>query len=767
MTRPVILLLLILLTSLAPLSVTALVRSGSIDSDETWTLSDSPVQVEDLLEIKKNKVLSIESGVEVQFALDAGLIVKGLLVALGSADDSIRFTSAGDKQPGAWAGIYLRGKWSGPTKLEVKEKELAIEKAAQAEDTFEDGEGNSYKAVGDYYQRQDGKFFYEDDEGNLKEYKGRMVFEDEIIEATLLDTITNSFLNYCIIEYAGGPVESGATLEISGSSPIINHCVIRSSLGRTGTVRCTNQAKPLIKNSLITGNRAGRGGAVNISLNAAPILLNNTFSSNHSDGNGGAICISLAGGEIISNSFLGNESGTHGGAIFCSISPGLTIKNNTFIGNRAASNSNTILLNSRVTVEIKDNVFDSFGSTGVEIYLQNVTEDVDAISNFWGDPHDFTFRDIIYDRYIDASQPYVYYEPFYWAPPDEHRTNPVSVDSIIICRDDNFSEEIPRGVAEGAPLRIRLAGVDSNPDYRDVVRARIISEYDPEGIVIPLRETSKNSGIWIGRGQVSEITDQEEYGISDYEGGYVDIFAPFFPDVVARYKTMSPKPLAENLIVSNIGRGDIMHLTNHIPVFNWGYFDVLETPQVSCKLKVFPTVNGQIGDSPVWDTGEIFTENKEIIYAGPELEDAKSYFTHINVWNDRFWSETVELEFRMNSVPTIPQPNLPFIDELVPTLTPELSAEISFDQEGDSLTYTFQIFTLEDDALVNSVNGVSPYHLIDSDVPVQIDSTSTEDSTVAMKYTVTVDSIVTWLIPSDLIENDGYTFRVKAFDPLE
>jgi hypothetical protein len=761
MTRPVKVFLLILITFLTPLSANALVRSGAIDNDETWTLSDSPVQVEGLLEIKKNKFLIIESGVEVQFSLDAGIIANGLLVALGSAGDSIRFTSAGDKKPGSWGGIYLRGKWSGATKLDQKEKALAAKKAAQAESVFDDGKGNTYKAVGEYYQRQDGKFFYEDKEGALKEYKGNVVIEDDIIEATLLDTITISYMDYCIIEYAGGPVESGSALEISNTDPIINHCLINKCLGSTGTVRCSNQAKPLIKNCLITGNEAGRGGAVSIGLSAAPILLNNTFSFNHAVDNGGAINISLAGGEIISNTFLGNKSEAHGGAIFCAISPGLVINDNTFMGNQAQLGSNSILLNSRVSVEIKNNVFDSFGSTGAEIFLQNVSEDIDAISNFWGDPHDFTFRDIIRDRYIDASLPYILRDPFLWAPPEEHRTNPARVDSIILCRDDNFSEEIPRGVAEGAPLRIRLAGVDSNPEFRDVVRARIISEYDPEGIIIPLRETSENSGIWIGRGRVTEVTDQEEYGISDYEGGHVDIFAPAFPDVVAVYKTMSPKPLAEDLMVNNIGKGDIMHLTDHIPVFNWGYFDVLETPQVSCRLKVFPSVNGQIGNSPIWDTGEIFTEKKEITYAGPKLEDADSYFTHINVWNDRFWSDTVELLFRMNSVPTAPKPNLPYTDELVPTLTPELSAEISLDQEGDSLTYNFEIYALEDELLVNSVAGVSPYHLIESGSSVQTDSST------SVNYTVTVDSIVTWLIPSDLIENDGYTFHVKAFDPLE
>lgn len=758
----------ILVITLISLPTDAQPRSGSIIADETWSILDSPVEVDGLLTVERNVILTINAGVEVLFTDQSGLIVKGLLFADGSVDDSIRFTSTSAKLPGAWGGIYIRGQWTGSTRLQKKKKALAEEIAARSEEVFEDARGNTYKQVGQYYQRQDGKYFIETEDGLFKEHKGEIIIEDETIEATLVDTLTVSYLKYCIIEYAGGSIESGSGIEIADANPIISNSTIRNCIGLTGTIRCCNQCAPLIRDCLITTNSSLRGGAISVTLNSAPIIEGNTISFNTAEDHGGAIYISLSAAEIISNRFLGNRAGGHAGAIYCAISPGIVIRGNVFMGNRSGSNSNSLLLTSRFTAEIKENIFDSFESAGVEVYLENALNDVDATYNFWGNPQRFSFTDIIRDRNIDSSEPLVYYRPFLWAPSVEHPANPARVDSIILCRTDNYSGEIPRGIAVGAPLRIRLAGVDTNPSFRDVVRVRVTSEFDPEGIVIPLRETSANSGIWTGRGQVTERTDQEEFGISDYEGGYVEIFAPFDPEVSVSYKTMSPKPLAENLSITNIGAGDVLHLTDHIPVFSWGYFDVLETPQVSFKLKVYASEDGYSGTSPIWDTGEIFTEENEIVFAGQELQDSKSYYAHLNVWNDRFWSETVELMLRMNSVPTAPVPNLPYTDELTPTLTPDLSAWISDDAEGDSLTYSFEIFALDDNKLINSVSGISPYHILGSqDTASIIDSLISQDSLRVTGYDVIVDSIASWVVPDDLVENDGYNFRVKAFDPLE
>ncbi len=376
MSRSTVLFTLILFTTLAPLSTHAQPRSGAIEADETWSMVDSPVKIEGILTIGKKAVLTIDPGVEIRFADQSGFIVRGILYAEGSEYDSIRFTSASEKSSGAWGGIYFQGQWTGPTRLDLKEKALAKEKATREEDVFEDGQGNTYKRVGQYYQRQDGKYFYETRDGDLKEYRGKVIVEEEAIVATLVDTLTVSYLKYCIIEYAGGSPptgwgESGAAIEVAGSRPIISNSTIHDCIGRTGTIRVCNQSEPLIRDCLITNNSSLRGGAISVSLNSAPVIEGNTISFNNSDDNGGAIYISLSSAEIISNRFLGKEAGAHAGAIYCTMSQNLIIRGNVFMGNQSGSNSNSLYLTSRITAEIKENTFDSFESTGIELYLDN------------------------------------------------------------------------------------------------------------------------------------------------------------------------------------------------------------------------------------------------------------------------------------------------------------------------------------------------------------------------------------------------------------
>ncbi|MDP8238002.1 MAG: right-handed parallel beta-helix repeat-containing protein [Candidatus Hatepunaea meridiana] len=768
-----------------PLFLFALEQNSPIDADETWGIFDSPVTVDGIITIAQTVSLTIEPGVQILFNENSGMIVLGKLIARGSVDDSIRFTSANAKEPGAWGGLYFRGTWRIDSSKIVKEK---IAFGEEEKVTFKDAKGNVYTQIGEYFQRQDGIWFFEDEDGGVLEYvenNGVPIFEEEITDG-LLDTLTLSLLEYCIVEYAGASIEKGSSIEITNSHPIITHSTVRNSRGSTGMIRCNNQSQPLIQDCMIINNQANRGGAISIGLNANPKLLRNSFIFNYSDDHGGAIYISLASAEIISNTFIRNQAAAHGGAIFGTISPKIIIRGNDFLGNRSPLRSNALCFTSRASVEMSENIFDSDKSTGVEIYLENAIEDIKATNNFWGDPNSFSFHNIIRDRRSALDEPLVYYEPFLWASPTYHPTNPSRVDEIILCRDDAYTEEIPRGVAEGAPLRIRLTGEDVNPYYRDIVNVKVVSEFDTTGIVIPLRETAVNSGVWIKKGQVDEYTDQEDYAIGGCKGGSVDIFAPIALDVVATYPTMSPKPMAENLTVANTPppgerggiEGDVLHLIYHTVNFKWDYFDVIEAPQLSYKLSVFPALRqvltpdattgsdaatgGHIAGSPIWITGEVQTEEKIVTYMGPDLIDGESYIAELYVNNDRFWSDPVQLLFRMNSVPTAPQPDKPVTDELVPTLTPQLFAGISNDKEDDSLTYRFEVYSLKDNKLVAEVNGASPYRLVTIS-----GETIVIDSTVVPKTETVLDSLVSWVIPDNMIENDGYNFRVKAFDPLE
>ena len=81
----------------------------SVDSDITvntnWTLAQSPVSVTGQVRITSGATLTIDPGVVVQFSLGAssGLIVNGTLVAQGTTDSPIWFTSAQDTET-VWHG---------------------------------------------------------------------------------------------------------------------------------------------------------------------------------------------------------------------------------------------------------------------------------------------------------------------------------------------------------------------------------------------------------------------------------------------------------------------------------------------------------------------------------------------------------------------------------------------------------------------------------------------------------------------------------------
>ena len=79
--------------------------SGTLTSNTTWTLAQSPYIVTDNVTVNPGVQLSIEPGVVVKFQNDKYLTVNGILAAAGTADDHIIFTSVKDDS----VGVMLMG----------------------------------------------------------------------------------------------------------------------------------------------------------------------------------------------------------------------------------------------------------------------------------------------------------------------------------------------------------------------------------------------------------------------------------------------------------------------------------------------------------------------------------------------------------------------------------------------------------------------------------------------------------------------------------
>jgi len=77
---------------------------GDIAADAAWAKAQSPLVLTGTVTVKQGATLTIEPGTVVQFLLGARLVVQGALVARGTPEAPIRFTSAIEKDPTPFDG---------------------------------------------------------------------------------------------------------------------------------------------------------------------------------------------------------------------------------------------------------------------------------------------------------------------------------------------------------------------------------------------------------------------------------------------------------------------------------------------------------------------------------------------------------------------------------------------------------------------------------------------------------------------------------------
>jgi len=87
------------------------IGGGIIGGNITWAANGSPYIVTEDLLIDEDATLTIEPGVEVRFAGNYSIYVSNnaILMALGTKNKPVIFTSNGTSYPGAWGGIQPHG----------------------------------------------------------------------------------------------------------------------------------------------------------------------------------------------------------------------------------------------------------------------------------------------------------------------------------------------------------------------------------------------------------------------------------------------------------------------------------------------------------------------------------------------------------------------------------------------------------------------------------------------------------------------------------
>jgi len=199
----------------APGCVTRLASGSLPEGDIVLTKACGPVTVED--EVWIDAKVTIEPGVTLRFApraaLGIGALKAGTLIAQGTAEAPIVFTSAGDKVAGAWSGIVIMSQ-SHRSRLENAVIEYAGASAHEAvlevngEDTavknvtIRNGKGWGVLATGKrQLESVDGCIFQELEKGamHLSSYQ-------------LPALGTNTYDARAIVEIEGGGLDENATL---------------------------------------------------------------------------------------------------------------------------------------------------------------------------------------------------------------------------------------------------------------------------------------------------------------------------------------------------------------------------------------------------------------------------------------------------------------------------------------------------------------------------------------------------------------------------
>lgn len=96
----------------APASANTIINTH-ITTDTTWSLAGSPYEVQFDTQVFPGATLIVEPGVEVRFAQQAMLDVRGKILATGTISNPILFTGS-TQTPGWWDGIHISGATGAP-----------------------------------------------------------------------------------------------------------------------------------------------------------------------------------------------------------------------------------------------------------------------------------------------------------------------------------------------------------------------------------------------------------------------------------------------------------------------------------------------------------------------------------------------------------------------------------------------------------------------------------------------------------------------------
>jgi len=300
--------------------------SGIISANTTWAASGNPYNVTGNVMVNTGVTLTIEPGVIVKFDKLKSLQVNGELVARGTSNNNITFTSSSTPPAaGDWGYIFF--------------SDVSTDAVFDAQGNYISGSVLEYCIV---------------------EYAGSGTNSLGAIQLTS----AYPFINYCTIR----------NNNISG---------IYAS-GLTGELKITNNT--ISNNTRAADDMLGNDGGAGIYVSGGTVTIsNNTFSSNSITyhGVGGGIFTKDGNPIITNNTFINNSAAYDGGALYVQNATDAIITHNTIIGNTAQGTGGIYTLWGTAT--ITDNII--YNNTGgMVIYYGGATINNNIITgNMAGD----------------------------------------------------------------------------------------------------------------------------------------------------------------------------------------------------------------------------------------------------------------------------------------------------------------------------------------------------------------------------------------------
>jgi hypothetical protein len=231
---------------LAAVSGTSVVNNyvnGTITTT-TWTASLSPYYVTGTITVPTGNTLTIEPGVDVRFDADVQFIVQGVLNAVGTETDSIRFIKGAAVE---WGGIRISGGDSSTIAYT-----RVSDGHAEGVEPESSGGGISIFGAGVVVSLSESKIVNNRADGQA----GAVAITGGRLIASYTQFCNNSAL------YAGGAifVGSASTADLSNVTISGNHASATSAGGGGGIFIYDNSPGTILRNSVIWGNTTPIGG---------------------------------------------------------------------------------------------------------------------------------------------------------------------------------------------------------------------------------------------------------------------------------------------------------------------------------------------------------------------------------------------------------------------------------------------------------------------------------------------------------------------------